>query len=51
MDGKYRLQTTCIDQSVLRTRQTPCRTQWLGCLSVLRSASNTRPTPIAFLRS
>lgn len=36
-------------QSVFRMRQTPCNTQWLMCSVVARSASNTRPTPIAFL--
>lgn len=32
-------------------RHTPCKTQWLRCSVVARSASNTRPTPMAFLLS
>ena len=38
-------------QSVLRHRQTPCSTQCEWCLVVDRSASNTNPTPMAFLRA
>lgn len=37
--------------SVLRQSDTPCSTQWEECPAVVRSASNTRPTPIAFLRA
>jgi len=40
-----------IAQSVFNTQQTPCRIQCETCLFVLRSASNTKPTPIAFLRA
>lgn len=35
--------------SALRHKQTPGRTQWEICMVVNRSASNTNPTPIAFL--
>jgi len=41
---------TVASQSELRQRHTPCSTQWEMCLVVNRSASNTRPTPMAFLR-
>lgn len=37
-------------QSELRHKQTPWSTQWEMCMVVNRSASNTNPTPIAFLR-
>lgn len=36
-------------QSELRVRHTPCSTQWEMCFAVKRSASKTRPTPMAFL--
>ena len=39
-----------VNQSSLRVRQTPCRTHRLTCSVVPKSASNTSPTPIAFLR-
>jgi len=38
-------------QSVFCTRATPCSTQWLGCSCEARSASNTRPTPMALRRA
>lgn len=37
--------------SALRHKHTPWITQWEMCLVVNRSASNTNPTPIAFLLS
>ena len=37
-------------QSVFNNKQTPCNTQCDMCSSVVRSASNTRPTPIALRR-
>lgn len=39
-----------IFQSVFKTKQTPWRIQWLLCSAVNKSASNTSPTPMAFLR-
>lgn len=36
-------------QSEFRVRHTPCSTQWEMCFVVKRSASNTKPTPMAFL--
>lgn len=37
--------------SMLSTKATPCSTQWLGCMSVARSASITSPTPMALRRA
>lgn len=37
-------------QSVFNIKQTPCNTQCDMCSLVARFASNTKPTPIAFLR-
>lgn len=36
--------------SALRVRHTPWRTQWEMCLVVYRSASKTRPKPMALRR-
>jgi len=38
-----------INHLILKTKHTPYKIQILGCSSVCKLASNTHPTPIAFL--